>query len=809
MKSSTQPSFRRIMLLRILLVSIPILLIGVAIAFRKARTSLLYTARQNLAESAVRKAETVEASVQSLQMGLVAVSESLIVRTGSPDDIRASLEELASRVLADTERSHLKCLELLDSETQVPQFSLCESPSASSQQFDQPWPQDRSVLMGDRFPIQRLSVDLASSSGFSTEHSSSDAAVASEAISGDDFELNSAMDSGGKLNVIVETPVYDADNSLRYILRAEAQLSQIENVAPKSLLGYTLVVREDGTILAHPLADQVGTHIREGQGSDRFESAINNALRGEQDVRHLFDLTGDQREWLAGYSAIDIAISPTQNETWVVLAITPLNSALQGLQDIKRILIILTGMLLVAHLSAVLYTARDLARPIEQLGQYASHIHDHQIHAIPKNFRIREINHLAEVLEAMVRRLEDRAEELELARQEAENANQLKSEFLANTSHELRTPLNAIIGCIRLIQDGCCDNREEELEFLERADQSAIHLLKIINDLLDVAKIEAGTLVLSMEFVNISEVLRNVINMQTVEAQRKGLWLKAQPLADGIMVKADVGKLKQVLLNIIYNAVKFTDQGGITVTQSIVWCSHDERPTINCVNLAKSKRHADMSEAESGSVGSSEPSDGAVSLSSLDSTASTPVEIDDRPSPVISQEAAEQLEHPFGHNFERSRLQPWLAIAITDTGIGIDPSQQHKLFRPFVMVDGSTTRKFEGTGLGLAISRNLVELMHGTITLTSEGLNQGTTVTITLPVVQLPSELAESLDLSIPSIPANGSPLADAASSHTSLNTSLTSNGSQAISQHDAKVSQAQGNSTHDARHSRASSGLH
>lgn len=636
------------MLLRILLVSIPILLIGIAVAFRKARSSLLDTARQNLAESAIRKAEIVEFSIQTLQTNLVAASETLSLRVGSTEEIQSFLQEISSKTLVTTERSQLHCIELLDWATGEPQISTCEPGVTSSPDTDQIWPQTRGVLTGDRFQVKRLIVDLQS--------------------------LSQEPDSGGELNVIVETPVYDGADALRYVLRAHAQLAQIESVDLKSLLGYTLIVRADGTILAHPDAEKVGTNIRDGKESDRFENAVSNALKGEKDVRHLFNIAEDQREWLAGYSAIQVAVSPTQNETWVVLAATPLNNALYGLQDIKRILLILTGMLLVAHLSAVLYTARDLARPLEQLGQYASRIHDHQLDSIPKNFRIQEINHLAEVLEAMVRRLEDRAAELEMARQEAENANQLKSEFLANTSHELRTPLNAIIGCVRLIQDGCCDDREEELEFLARADQSAIHLLKIINDLLDVAKIEAGTLTLSLEPTRINEVLQHVVNMQTIEAQRKGLWLNAPDFTDGdfahdLVVNADAGKLKQVLLNIIYNAIKFTDQGGITIAQRILWTSEEEN-------------HA-------------------------------------------GDRASEQ--------------QPWVAIAITDTGIGIDPNQQHKLFRPFVMVDGSTTRKFEGTGLGLAISRNLVELMGGSITLTSEGLNQGTTVTITLPIVSLPT----------------------------------------------------------------------
>jgi signal transduction histidine kinase len=269
----------------------------------------------------------------------------------------------------------------------------------------------------------------------------------------------------------------------------------------------------------------------------------------------------------------------------------------------------------------------------------------------------------------MVKRLEERAEELESAWQEAENANQLKSEFLATMSHELRTPLNAIIGCVRLVRDGCCDDRDEEIDFLKRADEAAIHLLNIINDLLDIAKIEAGTLSIFPEAVDLKRILQEVIDLQVVPIQQKKLDLVRSDLADSLLVQADPAKLKQVLLNVLCNAVKFTDEGGIAIATRLEWI------------------------------------------------------------PDTQSEAAP--------------MTACAVVTIQDTGIGIDPAQQSKLFRPFVMADGTTTRRFEGTGLGLAISRNLMQLMGGNIVLYSAGAGQGTTVEVTLPLMEQPAQEPE------------------------------------------------------------------
>ncbi|MFO8082173.1 MAG: PAS domain S-box protein [Armatimonadota bacterium] len=156
---------------------------------------------------------------------------------------------------------------------------------------------------------------------------------------------------------------------------------------------------------------------------------------------------------------------------------------------------------------------------------------------------------------------------LEMARSEAEEANQLKSEFLANTSHEIRTPLNGIIGYLQLVLNGLCDSREEEREFLEGAAESANHLLALINDVLDVAKIEAGKLRIEPEAVNVASVLADINSLVRVQADQNGLDLVFHPTDEDLTAWCDPERLKQVLINLLGNSLKFTPEGG-TVTVS-------------------------------------------------------------------------------------------------------------------------------------------------------------------------------------------------------------------------------------------------
>jgi len=163
-------------------------------------------------------------------------------------------------------------------------------------------------------------------------------------------------------------------------------------------------------------------------------------------------------------------------------------------------------------------------------------------------------------------------EELERARQAAEEASRLKSDFLANTSHELRTPLNGTIGFLKLVLDGMADDPEEQEEFVREAHRSAIHLLSIINDILDIAKIEAGKMEIDLEPVSLTELFDRVKDFTEFQAQEKNLYFQVQlpDTEDEITLFSNYQRLLQVMLNLTGNAIKFTHEGGVTISAEVM-----------------------------------------------------------------------------------------------------------------------------------------------------------------------------------------------------------------------------------------------
>jgi signal transduction histidine kinase len=259
--------------------------------------------------------------------------------------------------------------------------------------------------------------------------------------------------------------------------------------------------------------------------------------------------------------------------------------------------------------------------------------------------------------------LERRAQRLARSKEEALDASRAKSAFIAHMSHELRTPLTAIIGYSELLEEELGEQNVAEpyVGDMQKIQLAAKHLLGLINNMLDLSKIEAGKMELYLEEFELGEVLEEVVTQTKplIEKNANGFTLHV----DGALgtVRLDRVKVRQVLLNLMSNAAKFTSGGEVALTALRLPGEHGET----------------------------------------------------------------------------------LTLQVSDSGIGMSPSQIKRIFQEFAQGSAATTRRYGGTGLGLAISRNFCQLMRGSIEVES-ALGRGTTFTVRLPVRLADADLAVS-----------------------------------------------------------------
>ncbi|MBU4321460.1 MAG: ATP-binding protein [Thermodesulfovibrionales bacterium] len=351
--------------------------------------------------------------------------------------------------------------------------------------------------------------------------------------------------------------------------------------------------------------------------------------------------------------------------------------------DITALKFSLLGLLLIAAGFIVIYVRRSIIKPVWKLKDAAKEIGkgnfdvrvdiktSDEIGSLSKTFNdmAQSLDFLfkqnIELIEGLEEKARKRIKELEETKLQAEAANRAKSEFLANISHELRTPLNSVIGFSEVLTEGLAgDITDKQREYVQDIWESGKHLLRIINEILDLSKIEAGMMELELSEFEIKELIQGSILMFKEKAIKHKIKFTSDIPDDIGSVTADAVKIKQVLLNLLGNAFKFTDDGG---------------------SVRVAARRCKMQDA------------------------GYKIEEQDSKEAIMHRESC--IVNPDGNFYE---------ISVEDTGIGISPEDQKKLFQPFQQLESTLTKKYEGTGLGLSISKKIVELHGGRIWVESE-----------------------------------------------------------------------------------------
>jgi signal transduction histidine kinase len=456
--------------------------------------------------------------------------------------------------------------------------------------------------------------------------------------------------------------------------------------------GFAFLFNGDGKMLIPP-PGKTETYLQETinvlTGNLLKKDLMDNAQDENNLVRHL-EINQDKKQ------IVEARVKYFKAFDWYFGVTVPVEEIEAPVSSIVTRQTLIISLIFIGSLIAAYIMVIKISRPLKLLAEHAKEVPKRDITTIAEwespiaHLSITSKDEVGDLAESFVymetelkRNIQQLIETNSQKKEAAEEANRAKSEFLANMSHELRTPLNHIIGFTQLVLDkNFGDLNEIQEDYLTDVYKSSTHLLSLINDILDLSKVEAGKMELETSAVNIHSLLNNCLIMFKEKAMKHGIRLSPsiENVPDTIVV--DERKIKQVVYNLIANAMKFTPDGG-KVSLNARAAEYHFRPGVR---------------------------DGDSELL------------------FIVEKATSDKSVGVGEKKE------CIEISVVDTGIGLNKKDLEKIFLPFEQVDSSASRKFQGTGLGLSLTRRFVNLHKGKIWAESEGEGKGSTFYVVIPI---------------------------------------------------------------------------
>ncbi|MEM6835568.1 MAG: response regulator [Cyanobacteria bacterium P01_C01_bin.120] len=562
-----------------------------------------------------------------------------------------------------------------------------------------------------------------------------------------------ASDDYSVLGITLAAPIYGDRGKLRGVLALDITLEQISsylrmlNISPN---GEAFIIERSGDIVATS-ADEQPFMTLESQEQARLQAVESQKPLIRETTQYLVEKYGSLRQIntaqqftydLEGQAQL-VQVVPFRDGRgldWLIVTAIPESDFKGQIAENTRYTLLLCLLSLIVASVIAGITARWVAQPIHRLSvaskKLAVGTWDHPL----PDGRFEELAELSHSFESMAKQLRQSFGQLEEHNQELQRLDKLKDEFLANTSHELRTPLNGIIGLAESLIDGASGPQTRQTKGnLAMIVASGRRLSRLVDDILDFSQLQQNRVEIHPRPVGVREAADVVLTLSRSLAREKKVQLINAVSPKLPPVLADENRLQQILHNLVGNAVKFTEYGMIGISAQIMRCPGAPVGPSQLPCICPRPSHLDdilsvyqpdrveQPSSPTTSNGYSDPDRAAIATAT----------------PQTASQLATLNEPAENEAIAADPTAYYMAITVSDTGVGIPEDKLDRIFEPFEQADGSTSRIYGGMGIGLAVSQKLVELQGGTFQVLS-AVGVGSQFTFTLPITTQAHLLAHS-----------------------------------------------------------------